>query len=479
MSPNRPTSLAPSGTFLVSLKRKLAALRPYRITLILILLLFVLVAGPGQVSSSSGVIPTFSIQSVVKDDSVTILTQNFPAGQTFAVTMGPMGTLGIDGYWVASTNSGAGGTFTATYTIPEQLRGSYQISIRLQSMQGYYAYNWFYNNSTNSNLSAPGNYSGIPTFNITAVTKNETVTIKTNNFPANQTFTLRMGAMGTQGIGGIVVETFNSGAGGIFERTFAIPDALKDSYQIAIRAETAHANPYYAYNWFYNNSTNSPASAANDYIGIPTFNITAVTKNETVTIKTNNFPANQTFTLRMGAMGTKGIGGIIVETFDSGTGGIFERTFDIPDALKDSYQIAIRAETAHANPYYAYNWFYNNSTAGGSGDEPVETTAYVYTGIPTIHMCTVVRNSSVMFRTNNFPPNQNFTVRMGPMGTAGIGGYVVGSFNSGAGGTFDKTFNIPASLAGSYQISIRAETAHAYPFYAFNWFYNNTASVCN
>lgn len=328
---------------------------------VLILLAFVLMLGPSQANSSNSSIPTFSIQSVNADQTVTILTQNFPAGQTFAVTMGPMGTLGINGYLVTSTYSGAGGSFTATYNIPEQLKGSYQISIRLQSAQGYYSYNWFYNNTT-------------------------------------------------------------GGPGG-----------------------------------------------ATGYTGIPTFNIESVEVDKTVTIKTNNFPAGQTFTVTMGKMGTLAIGGVVVGTIESGGGGTLTRTFTIPSSLYGDDRIAIRAQTAQANPYYAYNWFYNNNTAPSP----------VYTGIPTIHMCSVVRDQTVMFRTNNYPPNQTFTVTMGPMGTAGIGGAVVGSFNSGAGGTFEETFNIPAYLAGSYQISIRAQTAHAYPYFSYNWFYNNTASVCN
>jgi len=81
----------------------------------------------------------------VKDTSVTIQTANFPPSQDFVVTMGPIGSLGVGGIVVASTNSGAGGAFTATYNIPAQLAGTAQIAIRLQSASGYYAFNWFWN----------------------------------------------------------------------------------------------------------------------------------------------------------------------------------------------------------------------------------------------------------------------------------------------------------------------------------------------
>jgi hypothetical protein len=85
---------------------------------------------------------------VERDTSVTIRTANFPAGQAFTVRMGAMGTRGVGGVVVATTDSGTGGTLEATYSIPEALKGSYQIAIRLESPSGYYSYNWFYNSTT-------------------------------------------------------------------------------------------------------------------------------------------------------------------------------------------------------------------------------------------------------------------------------------------------------------------------------------------
>ena len=94
-------------------------------------------------------IPTFSITSVARDNSVTIRTYNFPAHDTFKVLMNFMGTRGVNGVNVDSINSGSGGSFTATFNIPSKMKGEYQIAIRLQSTSGsgYYAYNWFYNNT--------------------------------------------------------------------------------------------------------------------------------------------------------------------------------------------------------------------------------------------------------------------------------------------------------------------------------------------
>ncbi len=93
--------------------------------------------------------PTFYISAVVKDDTVTIVGKNFPANDSFKVTMGAYGTLGIGGVVVETTASGSGGSITRTYDIPASLAGSAKIAIRLQSpTSGYFAYNWFYNNST-------------------------------------------------------------------------------------------------------------------------------------------------------------------------------------------------------------------------------------------------------------------------------------------------------------------------------------------
>ena len=54
-----------------------------------------------------------------------------------------------------------------------------------------------------------------------------------------------------------------------------------------------------------------------------------------------------------------------------------------------------------------------------------------------------------------------------------------GTENSNGGGSFTTELTIPAELADTYRISVRLTTDHTYPYYAYNWFYNNTASVCN
>ncbi len=322
-------------------------------------------------------------------------------------------------------------------------------------------------------------YTGYPTFSIVSVVTDQSVTIKTYNLPANDSFNVTMGPMYTQGIGGYFVKTVNSGSGGSISYTFTIPSQLAGSYRISIRMQSP-TSAYFAYNWFYNNTAGGatqppPTTPPPGYSGFPTFSIVSVVKDDKVTIQTNNLTPNDSFRVTMGPMGTKGVGGTVVDVVDSGSGGTKTYTFSIPQSLYGSYQISIRMQSPTSG-YFAYNWFYNN-TAGNSGGVPPTTTPVPpppgYTGYPSFKIVSVVRNSSVTIQTTNLPPNDSFNVTMGPMGTQGIGGYFVKTVSSGSGGTQSYTFTVPSQLAGSYQISIRMQSPTS-GYYAYNWFYNNT-----
>lgn len=307
----------------------------------------------------------------------------------------------------------------------------------------------------------------IPTFSIVSVVADTSVTIQAYNFPAGDNFDVLMNTMGTRGVNGIKVANFSSGAGGSFTATYNIPAALVGQYRIAIRLQNTTGSGYYAYNWFYNNTAGSTGGVVPIYSGIPTFQIMSVEKDQTVTVKTSNFPKNDTFKVLMNYMGTQGINGIKVAKVSSGDGGALTFTFNIPDALKGQYRIAIRMQSVTGTGYFAYNWFYNNTTNGGTGGIPG------YTGIPTFGITAVTRNKTVSVLTKNLPPNTDFKVLMGYMGTRGIGGYYVTTFNSGAGGKQNLTFTIPAELKGQTQIAIRMQSN---VYFAYNWFWNNTTN---
>jgi hypothetical protein len=205
----------------------------------------------------------------------------------------------------------------------------------------------------------------IPTISIVSVAPDTSVTIRTHNFPANDTFKVLMGYMGTRGVNGTRVDTISSGSGGAFTLTFNIPSGLKGLYQIAIRLQSTTGSGYFAYNWFYNNTSGTNTGGGttpSGYFGYPTFSISSVMRNKTVTIRTRNLPANDTFKVLMGPMGTRAVNGYYVTTFNTGSGGAQTLTFDIPSQLKGSFQISIRLQSTSGSGYFAYNWFYNTTT---------------------------------------------------------------------------------------------------------------------
>jgi LysM repeat protein len=203
------------------------------------------------------VVPTISIVSVVKGTSVTIQTHNFPAGDNFTAWMNFYGTLGVGGTQVGTLASGSGASQTVTFNIPAAYAGQARVAIRLQSpTSGFFAFNWFFNNTSGGGTGGGGvgGYFGFPTFTIQAVRRNATVTILTNNYPPNTNFTVRMNFIGTRGIGGQVVGSFNSGTGAAQSLSFPVPAFLAGQRQIAVRTDSP-ATGFFAYNWFWNNTT--------------------------------------------------------------------------------------------------------------------------------------------------------------------------------------------------------------------------------
>ena len=94
--------------------------------------------------------------------------------------------------------------------------------------------------------------------------------------------------------------------------------------------------------------------------GYPTFGIRGVVRDENVTIQANDFPSNTSYTVRMGTFTSGAVNGIVIATEDSGTGGTYLATYDIPDDLKGMDRIAIRVEFSDGR--YAFNWFWNTTT---------------------------------------------------------------------------------------------------------------------
>lgn len=207
------------------------------------------------------------------------------------------------------------------------------------------------------------------------------------------------------------------------------------------------------------------------------FVVTNVVQNTTVTIQTNNLPSNVLINIKMGQRTAGGaINWVNALDVSSDAGGTVTFDVPIPAGFANQSPLVIRLVQVkkNGNAFHQDQWFNNvNGTGGIPGPvNPGWGNNYYFWGIPTIWITGVVRDSQVTFQTHNYPPNVNFDVYMGPMGTRGFGIYV-GSFNSGGGGSFSQTFAIPAALFGSHQISIRAQSPGT-GFYSYNWFFNNT-----
>ncbi len=349
-------------------------------TAITLLLAFFLAGGSWSSAISApsrSAIPLIYIADVKCDESVKITTDYFPANLDFAVLMNYYGTLGIGGTQVATVNSGGGGSLAWTFDIPAFLKGSQRVAIRLENTAtGYYSYNWFWNTcGSAAPAPAPGTgvtpITGIPTFNITSVETDNKVSIRTYDFPANDKFQVLMNYYGTLGVAGLLITEVETGSGGTLDFTFSIPDSLKGLDRIAIRLQSVKT-PYFAYNWFWNNTTGGtsptpePTAAPGTPVSplppgvIPTIFIQAVAQDSTVTVVTNNFPANDKFDVYMNYYGTAGIGGTYVTTVNSDGGGALTFTFDIPASMKGQTRIAIRLHSSTTG-YFSYNWFWNST----------------------------------------------------------------------------------------------------------------------
>ncbi len=90
----------------------------------------------------------FSISSVVKGESITVHLFNFPANETYGVSMGATNTHNQTyPYDVSRFNSASGGIFDATFGIPAALKYAPLISVKIWNVDPphYFIYNAFYN----------------------------------------------------------------------------------------------------------------------------------------------------------------------------------------------------------------------------------------------------------------------------------------------------------------------------------------------
>ena len=356
----------------------------------------------------------------------------------------------------------------------------------------------------------------IPQVSFLDVTKGESVTIITNYMPENTDIIAYMGELDSKGEDGIVVGQMNTGKGGSFSATLPIPAELKDREYIVVRLVAP--KQWFCYNTFQNDpdGTTPPPSSkpsgtpapdepeytvttvnGKPYKGYPMFAIKSVDQGKTVTVITDNFPPGLDFVALIGKLGKNGADGTAVGQFNSGEGGAFEATFDIPPAFKDYKSLAIRLVAPKR--YFAYNWFDNSSagivsapvtstevtTTPGQTPAPtplaeatpaptVDPNAFVpEPGGPRIDILSVVAGQTIKVKATNLHSNLEYVFSMGPFGEAETKGVEAGKFTSDNTGEHEITLTIPAGFKDLSLISIIMDSSKSF---AFNFFYNITTA---
>ncbi|MBW8012218.1 MAG: hypothetical protein FVQ83_13445 [Chloroflexi bacterium] len=446
--------------------------------------------------------PSFRVANVVRNTSITIQVSNFPTGQKYSVTLGKIGNQFGYGTKVGVLDDSMGIEFSITYSIPGLLHGERLLGVQLKhNITGARGYDIF-ENTTGWNSSKPyslypdassptdsgGNsvtILGGPTFSVQDVIQDLKVTIRLSDYPINEKFRVTMGPVGEQDNPGRDVGLIDGSFGQNFSIKFDIPEQLFPEDEIFIRLENTFTQNYgyaaftNAHPWAHVPLPPSASSFTSSQVtstfsgGTPFTAILNVVANSEVTLQTFNFPADKEFIVTMGQNGTRGIGGLVVGVQNSGLGGSFIATYPIPASLQNETMIAIRLQSTTSG-HYAYNWFYNSS-----GNDPVVSTSTGSTlpslppGMyPTFSVSGVSEDNSVTITTYNLTTNDTYTVIIGAYGTYGIGGTVVSSQDSGAGGTISATYVIPPAFYGATKIAIRLESPIS-GYYAFNWFWND------
>ncbi|NLG96289.1 MAG: hypothetical protein GX491_02910 [Chloroflexi bacterium] len=181
------------------------------------------------------VLVKFDIVETVAHESVTIRTVDFPIRTNFVVRIGEAKKQGVDGIIVAEFNSGAGGEIEATYQLPEEYKDTRILGIRIESADGYYGYNWFFNNTRR--LIPDENRQ--PELVFSGVKKNQSATIEAKNLPARTKFTVRAGPYDRFYSAYVTLDPVQTGLDGSVKFDLQLPEALKDVENITVRLDGA------------------------------------------------------------------------------------------------------------------------------------------------------------------------------------------------------------------------------------------------
>lgn len=175
---------------------------------------------------------------VVEDKSVTFSGKTLDVSSRYTVYMSnyklAAGTRYLAG-WVTTDKNGA---FSTTLSIPKRLIDTSLIKITVVNTSGDTASNWFFN------ATATGSVGGVGTADIVVkvddVKEGDWVKITVDKLPANITFQVFIGKVGSEGVNGELVGQIRSTKGGKVTATFDIPDSLADRSKLDIRVEDSH-----------------------------------------------------------------------------------------------------------------------------------------------------------------------------------------------------------------------------------------------
>ena len=317
----------------------------------------------------------------------------------------------------------------------------------------------------------------IPTMEIVSVVEDTSWTFIAYNLPEDEDFQVLVGPIYSRGVNGTVVGAFNS-SDGVTERIYRIPPEYHGDNRIAVRIQTDHDKPYYSFNWFWNNTTednnmtsasDEETTAANDAgtggadevassmevaavdseqsffvngngFDPFSFEICAVLQDDSVTILTHDFPIDEEFFVQMGVMPYYPE----AEPYYDGKMKKPPKGGGVP-----------RMGAGEMGAGYNQLWQGYNEHGKPKGEKP----GYNKPGYPMPPMPPDVHKPQK-------PP------------WYWIPYYDVDSFILDVEEDTTLMFDVPEELQGAYRISILIRTGHDYPYYAYNWFYNNDAEVC-
>ena len=393
--------------------------------LFVISLFVILMTVFGNVCAQDTSLPAFKVSQVVTDEKVILTTKNFPAEMSYTVSMASQDAPETFTA-VAKFNSKNGGSLNVTVKIPEKFQGLGTIILRVQDANG--------SKMVGSFVNVPEEEPAVEEQPAEQPAEEETITLQ-NQEPAEEPQAEEQPAEEPAEEETITLQNQEPAEEPKAEEQPAEQPAEEETITLQNQepAEEPKAEEPAAEEPVIQNEEpaaetkaeeqpaqetvetvqaveNTPAveEMVCDYSIIPTVHIDAVTRNETVTFTTKDFPADKTFSVSMGVYveswrpapipccqpvvvrpfkpqtpkdfpnidapekapvvpGPKyekvvSFNGTEVGTFNSENGEPQTLTFSIPANLKGVGIIALWVRDLGPCGFYSYNWFYNNTT---------------------------------------------------------------------------------------------------------------------